>query len=132
MNRCLEIESSFEQLFKVEAFCKCIFKELAFSRKLYCKLYLATIEGVNNAILHGNKEDRNKKVIVKFHGNNEKYIICIQDQGIGFDYTKIPDPTTNKNIREESGRGIFIMKQYADVVTFKDDGRKVKLEFNKE
>ena len=55
----------------------------------------------------------------------------VQDEGDGFDFINIDDPTNIENISKESGRGIFIMNQYADAVIFDKNGTLVKLIFNK-
>lgn len=131
MVKIISIQSHVHNICKVEHFLNNVFKELKFSRKIYCKLYLATIEGVNNAIIHGNSSDLQKNVHIKFSSLLNKIVIEIKDEGDGFDYKSVSDPTQPNNIKKESGRGIFIMKQYADQIKFNESGNKVKLIFNK-
>ena len=94
-------------------------------------MFLATTEGVNNAIIHGNGHDISKDVDVRFEDKIEFFEIKISDLGNGFDITKVKDPTHKDNIKKESGRGIFIMKQYADRVQWDNNGATVYLIFNK-
>lgn len=95
-------------------------------------LFIVVItEAVSNAILHGNKQDPKKVVRLRFHTRPDPptLIAEVQDEGAGFDPTKIPDPTTDKNLLQESGRGVFLMRSLADAVEFKDGGRCVELHF---
>ena len=94
-------------------------------------MYLSTSEAFNNAILHGNQLDSSKYVNISFDETADQYLICIRDEGSGFDIFTIPDPTDKVNLRKESGRGIFIMKEYADKVRFSNNGAIVHLIFNK-
>lgn len=131
MNKCTKIESSLQYVFSLEKFLNDIFRELSFSRKLYCRIYLAVLESFNNAVIHGNNKDSSKYVSISFIESVDQYIFIIDDEGVGFNYTNVPDPCLVGNIRKESGRGIFIMKQYADKVSFMNNGSSVKLIFNK-
>jgi serine/threonine-protein kinase RsbW len=131
MNKSIDIQSNIKNICKVESFINDIFKTFKFSRKIYCKMYLSLNEAVSNAIVHGNKSDESKIVTINFIEKPDKYLINIIDQGNGFDYNNLKDPTHKDNIYKESGRGIFIMYQYADKVKFEDKGRIVNLLFNK-
>jgi serine/threonine-protein kinase RsbW len=53
----------------------------------------------------------------------------IADQGNGFNPQEIPDPTDPENIEKPNGRGIFLMKNLADKITFEENGRVVNLIF---
>ncbi|MBU2446059.1 MAG: ATP-binding protein [Bacteroidetes bacterium] len=77
-------------------------------------LLLALTEAVNNAIVHGNKSDISKKVILEFSVTDSKIKIDITDEGEGFDIDKIPDPTLPENLLRENGRGIYIIKHFVD------------------
>jgi len=94
-------------------------------------MYLSTSEAVNNAILHGNNKDSSKYVNITFEETEDHFMISVSDEGIGFDIHNIPNPTDKINLRKESGRGIYIMKEYADKVRFSKNGAMVHLIFNK-
>lgn len=94
-------------------------------------MYLSVTEAFNNAILHGNQLNPDKMVSIEFSQNADNYNIKVSDEGKGFNQHDIPDPTHHTNIRKESGRGIFIMKEYADKVQFFNNGTSVLLTFNK-
>lgn len=97
---------------------------------VYGKLLLAVVEGVNNAIVHGNKLDSNKNVALEYQVTEEVVEFIIVDEGKGFDFTTIPDPTLPENVEKTHGRGIFLMNHLADEIDFENEGSKVKLTFN--
>ena len=49
-------------------------------------------ESVTNAIQHGSNGDQSKRVTVRFQIASDRLVICVQDQGEGFDVSKLPDP----------------------------------------
>jgi serine/threonine-protein kinase RsbW len=55
--------------------------------------------------------------------------VVVEDEGEGFDPASIPDPTTAERLLSESGRGIFLMRAFADEVTYQKGGRCVELKF---
>lgn len=82
---------------------------------------IAVSEALINAIVHGNQEDKNKKVFVTIECRKYFFKISVRDQGKGFDFGKIPDPTIEENLFKEHGRGIHIMKTLVDEFTCKSD-----------
>jgi serine/threonine-protein kinase RsbW len=97
---------------------------------VYGKLLLAVVEGVNNAIVHGNKLESEKDVIVDYQVTDKEIEFNISDCGEGFDYSNLPDPTIPENLERTHGRGIFLMNHLADKIEFNDAGNQVKLIFN--
>jgi serine/threonine-protein kinase RsbW len=96
---------------------------------IYGNIMVAVTESVNNAIRHGNKNDKKKNVHLSLSLNDNLIRFRIKDEGIGFDYHNLPDPTAPENIDKPSGRGIFLMKHLSDEVTFKNEGSEVELCF---
>ena len=96
---------------------------------IYGNIMIAVTESVNNAIKHGNKSDKGKNVSLSLHLNDEVIRFVIEDEGKGFDYLNLPDPTAPENIDKPGGRGIFLMKHLSDEVNFSDNGRIVELCF---
>jgi serine/threonine-protein kinase RsbW len=90
---------------------------------------IAVTESVNNAIRHGNALQNSKNVTISLNLEQDIITFTIQDQGPGFDFQNLPDPTAPENIDKPGGRGIFLMKHLADEVKFKDKGRLVELRF---
>jgi len=96
---------------------------------IYGNIMVAVTESVNNAIRHGNKNDKKKNVHLSLSLNDNLIRFIIKDEGIGFDYHNLPDPTAPENIDKPSGRGIFLMKHLSDEVTFNNEGSEVELCF---
>ncbi len=96
---------------------------------LYGNIMIAVTEAVNNAIKHGNSMNEKKNVYLSLHLEKSIIRFVVKDEGKGFDYQNLPDPTLPENLHKPSGRGIFLMKHLADEVSFKEGGRIVELVF---
>lgn len=107
-----------------------ISSELNLSAEIYGNVLVAIIEAVNNAILHGNKLDPAKKVHLSYRVENKVLSFTIRDEGGGFDYGKVPDPTLTENLEKPHGRGIFLMRHLADEINFNENGSSIELKFN--
>jgi serine/threonine-protein kinase RsbW len=130
MEKLLKISSKIENLRKVEKLVDDLSTEFSISADVYGNILIAALEAANNAILHGNKLDESKIVTILFKKDNSKLIIVIEDEGIGFDYKNVPDPTAPENIENVNGRGIFLMEKLSDNIVFARNGASVTLEFN--
>ena len=95
----------------------------------YGNVLIAMTEGVNNAIVHGNKLDPDKSVTVVCAVDGKNLVFRISDEGPGFDFDNLPDPTAPENIEKPHGRGVFLMRHLADECAFEDEGRIVELTF---
>jgi serine/threonine-protein kinase RsbW len=97
----------------------------------YGEILISITEAVNNAIVHGNKLDTSKSVTITFEVAGEKSMrFTVEDEGPGFDYSNLPDPTAPENIEKPHGRGVFLMRNLADRCSFEDSGRVVVLDFD--
>lgn len=96
---------------------------------LFNKAQLAVNEAVTNAIIHGNKQDQTKKVAITAERTDEKIEITVKDEGSGFDPAAIPDPTDEKQLLKTGGRGVFLIQQNADKVSFEEEGTLVRMLF---
>ncbi|MDQ3141759.1 MAG: ATP-binding protein [Bacteroidota bacterium] len=116
-------------ILKVEEYIRHVFQEYHIDEKLYPNILVSITEAVNNAIIHGNKEDHSKFV----HLNTVRKKTCISfkvsDEGPGFDPKSIPDPTLPENIERCGGRGVFLMQKLSDRVVFSNKGRTVEIQF---
>jgi len=84
---------------------------------------LAVNEALANAVVHGNHEDRNKRVdVVCLCSIEGEVSITIRDQGQGFDSSSIPDPTAPENQMSAHGRGIYLMRTAMDEIHFQEGG----------
>ncbi|MBI4929941.1 MAG: ATP-binding protein [Bacteroidetes bacterium] len=129
-NQKLLIPSKSENIVLVEKLVDDVCDLFDIKEDIYGHLLVALTEAVNNALQHGNKANPNKNIEITFKVKNDTLYFTIKDQGTGFDFTNLADPTDPKNIEKPTGRGIFLMKHLADKVAFEDKGTKVMLEFN--
>lgn len=81
-------------------------------------LGLALREATVNAVKHGNRMDSDQPVRVQFDVDAERLEVTIQDRGAGFDFRRAADPRLPENIEKTNGRGLFLMKNFADEVSF--------------
>ncbi len=96
---------------------------------IYGNIMVAITEAVNNAIIHGNGSDVTKNVSLTLYIEENQLKFVVNDEGPGFDYENLPDPTAPENIDKPGGRGIFLMRHLSDEVNFSDGGRSVELIF---
>src|SRR5699024_9001277 len=92
-------------------------------------MMLSLSEAVNNAIVHGNDLQEEKKVTIIAVLENDILSISVADDGTGFDPKVIPDPLQEHNLMNEGGRGIYLTRNYTDEVQFADNGSKVIMDF---
>lgn len=130
MEKSINISSKIENLRVIEKIIDEISAQCCLSNEIYGNVLIATLEAVNNAITHGNKLDETKIVNLSFVCNEEELKIVVIDQGSGFDYLHIPDPTAPENLENINGRGIFLMEKLSDELNFYNKGSKVELIFN--
>lgn len=130
MKKELIISSKIDNLRKVERLVDELSAECNLSTEKYGNVLIATLEAANNAILHGNKLNEEKNVDIQCSWSAKKLKLKIIDQGNGFDYRNIPDPTAPDNVEKINGRGIFLMVKLADKIVFNNEGRVVNLTFN--
>ncbi len=128
----IKISSSRLQLNEVENFIKELFTSFKIREELFFKTQICVNEAVVNSIMHGNKFDENKVVTISSFTSNNYLYFSITDEGEGFDFNELPDPTRVENIFKETGRGIFIIKNISDEIVFRDKGNiiefKIKLD----
>lgn len=111
----------------VENFVRDLVERLHIDENLYPNILICLTEAVNNAIVHGNRLDEQKEIMVSCHERDHEIQFMISDEGSGFNPSDIPDPTSEERIEVEGGRGVFLMKQLTDEIHFLDHGRTVKL-----
>lgn len=128
-NQQLELQSASESIHIVEKLIDAICANYKVNEDHYGNILVAVTEAVNNAIYHGNKANPLKKIFVTFSSSDKAISFTVRDEGEGFDYKHLPDPTDPKNIEKPTGRGVFLMHRLADDVKFSEKGRCVSLSF---
>ena len=125
----LRFPSKAENIALVEKLVDEVCSEYKVNEDFYGNILVALTEAVNNAIYHGNKANPQKQVELVFEPDEKELLFVVQDEGPGFNFNNLPDPTDPANLEKENGRGIFLMRHLADSVEFEDCGKKVKLKF---
>ncbi|QEK53335.1 ATP-binding protein [Pedobacter aquae] len=126
----LQLPSNENSVAVVENFVDDLVATLNIGDDVYANLMTCLNEAVTNAIFHGNKQNPNKLVYLNLEIINQKRLVfTIADQGEGFNFNNLPDPTAPENLENLSGRGVFIMKQLADQCIFNTKGNEVELHF---
>ena len=127
----LTLQSTFEELDRIESFVDELQEWANLGEEDYNRIMLTLSEAVNNAILHGNEEDPDKNVHIAATLESDQQImrISVEDEGSGFDPEELPNPLKDENLLNEGGRGVYLIKQYADNVEFKKEGTKVTITY---
>ncbi len=128
----IKIPSSSEHLGEVDEICTKIVKKAGLSESECDDVAIAVTELVNNAIHHGNRNNKNKNVYITFSLNKNLLEVKIRDEGEGFNPKEIKNPLEPENLLKESGRGIFLIKELMDgfEFNFKDSGTEVIIKKN--
>ena len=80
------------------------------------RIGMSVRECMVNAVVHGNRYNRNKVVHVGVSKTGEQFKIQVVDQGEGFEVVEVPDPLQEDNLLKHSGRGLFLMGAFMDDV----------------
>ena len=118
MKKDLNIPSEIGNLRLVEKAIDELSLELDLSDEVYGNVLVATMEATNNAIIHGNNSDPKKSVKIEIQMEKEQLKIHVEDQGGGFDFSSVPDPTAPENLEKINGRGIFLMERLSDEILY--------------
>jgi serine/threonine-protein kinase RsbW len=126
----LKLESSYEALELLEGLLNELQVVLNFDDDFYARLMLSVSEAATNAIVHGNKLNPSKKVTIDAEANTHTLAFTIKDEGDGFNPDNIPNPLEEEHLLIPSGRGVFLIKEYADELEYQDEGRTIVIKFN--
>jgi serine/threonine-protein kinase RsbW len=125
----LTLPSKPTSITKVEPFLKKIVDALGLDDEQMNKLMVAVTEAVNNAIVHGNKQDPKKNVTIRSEVQSGELLIVVRDQGKGFNPASLRNPLQEENLMLTNGRGVFLMRSLMDKVevSMDADGTRVEL-----
>ena len=127
----LRLSSDPRNVSSVETFVERVAQKYKIAPDLYGNILISLTEAVNNAITHGNGNDKSKtvEVMLREDRNGNTLSFQIKDEGRGFDFNNLPDPTSPENLTRIGGRGVFLMHQLSDRVDFQDNGSTVEMKF---
>ncbi|MEZ4984732.1 MAG: ATP-binding protein [Saprospiraceae bacterium] len=126
----LRLASDPANIAQVEQFVTHIVQRYRLNADQHGNLLISLTEAVNNAIIHGNCQDKRKKVSISLQERKNSLAIQVSDEGCGFDYQSVPDPTKEENLCKCGGRGVFLMHHLSDAIAFRNGGRTVEMRFN--
>ncbi|MDP4281009.1 MAG: ATP-binding protein [Bacteroidota bacterium] len=127
----LRIPSTLESLRGIEVFVEEICDIYNINNSYFGNILIAIEEAVTNAIVHGNKLDPDKEVLVIFRSMPNGLCFSIEDQGDGFNFRNIPNPLeVEESASGMTGKGLFLINSLADKVDFNLRGNKIELVFN--
>jgi len=97
------------------------------ARRISFNFRTALAEALGNAIRYGNGEDPDRIVRVYVELGRDFVRIHVDDDGHGFDSSRVPDPTHPDNLEREYGRGLFVIRHLVDDVAFNEKGNGICL-----
>jgi serine/threonine-protein kinase RsbW len=124
----LEFLSSRYSLYHLEHFFCYMMEGVELSHDLRHKVRLCFQEAVTNAVVHGNQYDEKKYVHISLIQDANKLILKISDEGQGFQLDQIRNPLEKTNLNLPGGRGIFLIKEYANFLDY-IEGNTLVMEF---
>lgn len=119
----ISIPSLIENIRIIESFIDNAREKFKINDDIYGNIMISVTECVSNAIIHGNSQDKRKTVSIELRFLDDQLKFIIEDQGTGFDFQSLKDPTSPDYIQKPGGRGVFIMKHLSDEVQFENNGR---------
>ena len=125
----LRLSSDPRNISRVDAFVERIASQYKIAPDMYGNILISLTEAVTNAIKHGNCNDESKTVEVLLKETEDAIALRVRDEGRGFDFRNLPDPTAPENLTTIGGRGVFLMHQLSDSVDYQDNGSTVEMRF---
>jgi serine/threonine-protein kinase RsbW len=130
LEREMTLPSDPAEVRRVQRLVEELHEELQFDHATYSNLVVAISEALNNGILHGNRQQPGTFVrVVATQLAPTELEVVVKDQGPGFDWQNIPDPTRRDHLLKVNGRGIFLMKNLSQLLEFRDNGSTVRMLF---
>ena len=123
------VPSNPENIVMVQGYIERVIEKFRVSPDLYGDILISLTEAVNNAIIHGNLKDESKTVQIRVAKQDDALSFKVSDEGGGFDYREIPDPTAPGHLHTTGGRGVFIMNELCDNLKFHNNGSTVEMRF---
>jgi serine/threonine-protein kinase RsbW len=125
----ISIPSLIENIQVIESFIDNAKDDFAINDDMYGNIMISVTECISNAIVHGNQGNPEKMVHLELQTTPGLLLCVVEDEGEGFDFNTLADPTEPENIEKTGGRGIFLMRHLSDEVKFELGGKKTLLSF---
>src|SRR5688500_20201363 len=126
----IQVPSIMENIRMIESFIDNAKEKFDLDDDIYGNIMIAVTEAVNNAIKHGNSGNKSKNVYISLYLEDSLIKFIVKDEGTGFNYESLPDPTSPETLEIPGGRGIVLMTHLSDIEKFIDNSRVVNTSFN--
>ena len=121
----LTLKSTFEESERIPDFVEKLQQSCNLSDDITSSFMLLLSEAVSNAIDHGNEGDPEKEVHILIDISDSEIQASVKDEGEGFNPQVHKDPLQEENLLDARGRGLFLLNEMADSVTFSKNGTKL-------
>ena len=108
------LESTLESVDKAEGLAIQEAQKVGFEEEEQQQIGMAVRECMVNAVVHGNRYSKHKKVHLDVESSQDSLTVTIGDEGEGFDLNSLPDPLAPENLLRQSGRGILLIRAFMD------------------
>lgn len=93
--------------------------------RLRLNFRVGVAEALANAMMYGNDRDPGKRVRLEARVSAHRIRVRITDEGAGFDPDALPDPTLPQNVSRPEGRGLYLIQELMDEVSFNEQGNSI-------
>jgi len=125
------IKNNLDEIYSLEHSILQQVEQAGFEESSVFAIRLALDEALVNAYKHGNAENPEKSLRIRYVIDAEKIDIEIEDEGAGFDQSQLTDPRREDRLRETSGRGIFLIRQFMSKTLFNEYGNLIRFVYEK-
>jgi serine/threonine-protein kinase RsbW len=108
------LDSVLESVDKAEEFVIQEAGKIGFDEDEQHQIGMAVRECTVNAVVHGNRYSKTKKVHLDIERSGGALTVTIGDEGDGFDLSSLPDPLAPENLLRQSGRGLLLIRTFMD------------------
>ncbi len=116
----LLLSSSYDECRKLQDYLEVMSEREGFSKAFRQELTIVVKEAFINAVQHGNAGSNADAVSLLFElrGDNDgrSLMIEVADSGAGFAIHEIDDPTCSESLMKSSGRGVFFIRAFAEIL----------------
>jgi serine/threonine-protein kinase RsbW len=123
----LSIPSSRKNINLVEEFFRTMNDKFQLPEEKLHALLVSVTEAVNNGVIHGNKNDESKYVMLSCSMKGKTLTVKVKDEGDGFIPDAVANPLKEENLLNTGGRGVFLMKAFMQSVKYNKKGNEVTM-----
>ncbi len=133
MQKQLKIASRFDEMEQALLQIEALAHRLQLAPELIDRLLVVANEAITNAVCHGNREDPSKQVRITLDIREDTIELSVEDEGTGFDRERIPryNPDNPEMLLRPYGRGLFLIEELADEVSYEAGGRRVRMRLHR-